>query len=236
MTTSVNHQADPATGFISHIRALLPRPSARNSYFGAVTVAGLLLFFTQAPLLGGNPLILAALIATELALSTMPVRIYGTTTVYVSYVVTLVIIAQFGPPGVVILGVQKADVEQQGAVAAVFAWQAANWPEKLPRKPVAPARSAPVADPAGVRPCRVAWDGGRPLPPLPPPIRRTRRHRRRTARPRRCAWRRRRRAESPTGRRRTPSSVADRDAAAVPVRVGHRDLRRGCCPQCHWIS
>jgi Zn-dependent M28 family amino/carboxypeptidase len=31
--------------------------------------------------------------------------------------------------------VQKADVEQQGAVAAVFAWQAANWAEKLPRKP-----------------------------------------------------------------------------------------------------
>jgi hypothetical protein len=27
-------------------------------------------------------------------------------------------------------------VEQQGAVAAVFAWQAANWPEKLPRKPM----------------------------------------------------------------------------------------------------
>ncbi len=32
--------------------------------------------------------------------------------------------------------VQKADVEQQGAVAAVFAWQAANWPDKLPRKPM----------------------------------------------------------------------------------------------------
>ncbi len=31
--------------------------------------------------------------------------------------------------------VQRADAEQQGAVAAVFAWQAANWPEKLPRKP-----------------------------------------------------------------------------------------------------
>src|SRR6185503_16629756 len=41
--------------------------------------------------------------ATELALSMMPVRIYGTTTVYVSYVITLVIIAQFGPPGVVCL-------------------------------------------------------------------------------------------------------------------------------------
>ncbi len=34
--------------------------------------------------------------------------------------------------------VQKADVEQQGTVAAVFAWQAANWPEKLPRKPMTP--------------------------------------------------------------------------------------------------
>ncbi len=33
--------------------------------------------------------------------------------------------------------VQKADAEQQGAVAAVFAWQAANWPEKLPRKAAA---------------------------------------------------------------------------------------------------
>jgi hypothetical protein len=32
--------------------------------------------------------------------------------------------------------VQKADVEQQGAVAAVFAWSAANWPDKLPRKPM----------------------------------------------------------------------------------------------------
>jgi len=32
--------------------------------------------------------------------------------------------------------VQKADAEQQGAVAAVFAWQAANWAEKLPRKPM----------------------------------------------------------------------------------------------------
>jgi hypothetical protein len=35
--------------------------------------------------------------------------------------------------------VQKADAEQQGTVAAVFAWQAANAPEKLPRKPM-PAR------------------------------------------------------------------------------------------------
>ncbi len=32
--------------------------------------------------------------------------------------------------------VQKAEVEQQGVVASVFAWQAANWPEKLPRKPL----------------------------------------------------------------------------------------------------
>ncbi|MEP7117852.1 MAG: M20/M25/M40 family metallo-hydrolase [Acidobacteriota bacterium] len=32
--------------------------------------------------------------------------------------------------------VQKADAEQQGTVAAVFAWQAANWAEKLPRKPM----------------------------------------------------------------------------------------------------
>jgi hypothetical protein len=31
--------------------------------------------------------------------------------------------------------VQPADLTQQGAVAAVFAWYAANWPEKLPRKP-----------------------------------------------------------------------------------------------------
>lgn len=38
--------------------------------------------------------------------------------------------------------VQKAEVEQQGVVAALFAWQAANWPEKLPRKPL-PARAAP---------------------------------------------------------------------------------------------
>jgi len=33
--------------------------------------------------------------------------------------------------------VQREDVTQQGAVAAVFAWQAANWPTKLPRKPMA---------------------------------------------------------------------------------------------------
>lgn len=30
--------------------------------------------------------------------------------------------------------VQREDLVQQGAVAAVFAWYAANWPEKLPRK------------------------------------------------------------------------------------------------------
>jgi hypothetical protein len=30
--------------------------------------------------------------------------------------------------------VQQDDVIQQGAVAAVFAWYAANAPEKLPRK------------------------------------------------------------------------------------------------------
>jgi hypothetical protein len=30
--------------------------------------------------------------------------------------------------------VQPEDLKQQGAVAAVFAWYAANWPEKLPRK------------------------------------------------------------------------------------------------------
>src|SRR3954469_362 len=103
MTTTVNHQANSATGLWRHVRAILPKPSARNGYFGVVTLAGLLLFATQAPQLAGNPFILAALIATELALSTMPVRIYGTSTVYVSYVVTLVIIAQFGPAGVVIL-------------------------------------------------------------------------------------------------------------------------------------
>ena len=32
--------------------------------------------------------------------------------------------------------IQKDDLEQQGTVAAVIAWQAANWPEKLPRKPM----------------------------------------------------------------------------------------------------
>jgi hypothetical protein len=31
--------------------------------------------------------------------------------------------------------VQRDDMVQQGAVAAIFAWYAANWPEKLPRKP-----------------------------------------------------------------------------------------------------
>ncbi|MEO8682987.1 MAG: M20/M25/M40 family metallo-hydrolase, partial [Vicinamibacterales bacterium] len=30
--------------------------------------------------------------------------------------------------------VQKDDITQQGAISAVFAWYAANWPEKLPRK------------------------------------------------------------------------------------------------------
>jgi carboxypeptidase Q len=35
--------------------------------------------------------------------------------------------------------VQREDLTQQGAVAAVFAWYAANWPEKLPRKAM-PAR------------------------------------------------------------------------------------------------
>lgn len=32
--------------------------------------------------------------------------------------------------------VQRDDMIQQGTVAAVFAWSAANWPEKLPRKPL----------------------------------------------------------------------------------------------------
>jgi len=36
--------------------------------------------------------------------------------------------------------VQQDDVIQQGAVAAVFAWSAANTPEKLPRKPLPPAK------------------------------------------------------------------------------------------------
>ena len=39
--------------------------------------------------------------------------------------------------------VQKDDVIQQGAVAAVFAWYAANTPEKLPRKPMPPAKPTP---------------------------------------------------------------------------------------------
>jgi hypothetical protein len=34
--------------------------------------------------------------------------------------------------------VQRDDAVQQGAVAAVFAWYAANWPEKLQRKTLAP--------------------------------------------------------------------------------------------------
>jgi carboxypeptidase Q len=38
--------------------------------------------------------------------------------------------------------VQKDDVTQQGAVAAVVAWYAANWPEKLPRKPRPPRATA----------------------------------------------------------------------------------------------
>jgi carboxypeptidase Q len=40
--------------------------------------------------------------------------------------------------------VQRQDATQQGAVAAVFAWYAANWPEKLPRKPMPP-RAVPTA-------------------------------------------------------------------------------------------
>ena len=39
--------------------------------------------------------------------------------------------------------VQKDDVIQQGAVAAVFAWSAANTTEKLPRKPLPPAKPTP---------------------------------------------------------------------------------------------
>jgi hypothetical protein len=34
--------------------------------------------------------------------------------------------------------IQREDLVQQAAVAAVFAWYTANWPEKLPRKSVAP--------------------------------------------------------------------------------------------------
>ena len=39
--------------------------------------------------------------------------------------------------------VQKDDVIQQGAVAAVFAWSAANTPEKLPRKPLPGTKPTP---------------------------------------------------------------------------------------------
>src|SRR5687768_11825705 len=39
--------------------------------------------------------------------------------------------------------VQKDDVIQQGAVAAVFAWYAANTPDKLPRKPMPAAKPTP---------------------------------------------------------------------------------------------
>ena len=35
--------------------------------------------------------------------------------------------------------VQRDDLVQQAAVAAVFAWYTANWPEKLPRKTGKPA-------------------------------------------------------------------------------------------------
>ena len=38
--------------------------------------------------------------------------------------------------------VQREDLVQQAAVAAVFAWYTANWPDKLPRKPVAPTPAA----------------------------------------------------------------------------------------------
>jgi hypothetical protein len=34
--------------------------------------------------------------------------------------------------------VQAEDLVQQGAVAAVFAWYAANWPAQLPRKAMPP--------------------------------------------------------------------------------------------------
>jgi putative nucleotidyltransferase with HDIG domain len=108
MTTRLNHQADPATGFWRHVRAMVPRPTVGNFYFGAMVVVALVLFITQVPQIGGNLLILAVLVVTELALRTMPVRIYGSTTVYVSYVVTLVIMAQFGPAGVVFLGALDA--------------------------------------------------------------------------------------------------------------------------------
>ena len=81
----------------------LPSVSLRGLYYAAVILAGLGIFVTQAPALEGNLLALTALIALEIALSMMPVRIYGETNVYVSFVVTLVIMAQFGVPGVVIL-------------------------------------------------------------------------------------------------------------------------------------
>ncbi|MGH9176201.1 MAG: M20/M25/M40 family metallo-hydrolase, partial [Vicinamibacterales bacterium] len=34
--------------------------------------------------------------------------------------------------------IQREDLVQQATVAAVFAWYTANWPEKLPRKAIAP--------------------------------------------------------------------------------------------------
>jgi Zn-dependent M28 family amino/carboxypeptidase len=34
--------------------------------------------------------------------------------------------------------IQRDDLVQQAAVVAVFAWYSANWPEKIPHKPVAP--------------------------------------------------------------------------------------------------
>jgi carboxypeptidase Q len=37
--------------------------------------------------------------------------------------------------------VQRDDMVQQGTVAAVIAWQAANWPEKLSRKPLPPRKA-----------------------------------------------------------------------------------------------
>ena len=41
--------------------------------------------------------------------------------------------------------VQREDLVQQATVAAVFAWYAANWPDKLPRKPVHGETRLPVS-------------------------------------------------------------------------------------------
>ncbi len=88
----------PASGELP----LAPMPALSRIYLSFLVLVGVALVFVQAPSLRGDWMLLAVLLAADVATERFPISVYGETVVSVGFVLTVAMIILFGAPAVVI--------------------------------------------------------------------------------------------------------------------------------------